>query len=269
MSAPGVRPGGDGAVDLHGFGGDRVRAVITTRTGGVSTGPYASLNLGLHVGDDPAAVVENRRRAAGMIGLGLEDLVFLRQSHGAAVAVVGREDRGRGATDEGSAVEGVDAAVTTTPGVGLVVMAADCVPVVLVDVAAGVLGCVHAGWRGLTSGVVGSAVEVMAELGARPGQLEVVVGPAIAADAYQVGEDVRSAVEAAFGGAADRLAPPDGTGRWTFDLHAATLLALGEAGVDRTRTTVSPTPTGPGTPYFSDRAVRPCGRHAALAVLTR
>ncbi|MGH9091394.1 MAG: polyphenol oxidase family protein, partial [Acidimicrobiales bacterium] len=145
-----------------------VDAVVTTRHGGVSTGPYGSLNLGLHVGDDPAAVVENRRRAAAAIGAALGDLVVAEQVHGSAATVVGREARGRGTLDAGDAVPATDALVTAAPGTVLVTLVADCVPVVLFDPAARVLATVHAGWRGTAGRVVAAAVDAMTALGARP-----------------------------------------------------------------------------------------------------
>ncbi|HTO01936.1 MAG TPA: polyphenol oxidase family protein, partial [Microthrixaceae bacterium] len=142
-----------------------VETVVTTRGGGVSTGVYESLNLGLHVGDDPAAVIENRSRAAGAIGLGLDDLVFCKQSHGRAVEHVGVADRGRGTRSDLDAIADTDAMVTTDAGVGLVIMVADCVPIVLVDPVSRVLACVHAGWRGTTQRVVTETVDRMVDLG--------------------------------------------------------------------------------------------------------
>ncbi len=142
-------------------------AAVTTRRGGVSRAPYDSLNLGLHVGDDPGAVVANRARAAGAFGAELDSLVFARQVHGADSAFVGRADAGRGARAEEDAVADADVLVTTTPGVTLVIMVADCVPLALVDPQAGVLAAVHAGWRGTAAGVVGAALGAMIERGAR------------------------------------------------------------------------------------------------------
>ncbi len=248
------------------FAGLPVGAVVTTRGGGVSGGPYASLNLGLHVGDDPAAVVENRARAAGAVGLGRDDLVFARQVHGRAAAVVGADDRGRGATSDADALDGVDALVTATPGVGLVVLAADCVPLVLYDPVAHVLGCVHAGWRGTVARVAAAAVEAMAGLGARPGDLLAAVGPAIEPERYQVGPEVADAATDAFGPDAGGLVRPDGTGRWLIDLGAANRRVLLDCGLSQDHVVSAEVGTGDRR-FFSDRAMRPCGRHAAIAVL--
>jgi YfiH family protein len=240
-----------------------VDAVVTTRWGGVSSGPYVSLNLGLHVGDDPELVVENRRRAAGALGLGLDDLVFAHQVHGRGVTQVGVRDRGRRSEDP---VRDTDALVTVDAGVGLVIMVADCVPLVLVDPEARVLACVHAGWRGTVARVAEAAVACMATLGADPARLEVGVGPAIPAARYQVGEDVVSAAEGAFGSHTKRFVELDGTGRWTFDLCAANVEVLVDAGVRVEQVHVAA--VGSDAPdFFSDRAARPCGRFAAIAAL--
>src|SRR5437879_4939939 len=183
-------------------------AVVSARSGGVSSGPYESLNLSLSVGDDPGCVLENRRRLATAFGAKLGDFVFARQVHGAGVRVVTDADRGAGAypLDDaiGSVVEtgeasGADALVTTSPGVVLAILTADCVPVVLHDPAAGVLACVHAGWRGTVAGVTAAALATMQDLGARPADVIAGIGPAIGADRYQVGPDVHQAVTRTFG----------------------------------------------------------------------
>ncbi|HEX6568995.1 MAG TPA: peptidoglycan editing factor PgeF [Acidimicrobiales bacterium] len=248
------------------FDGRPIDALVTTRHGGVSRGPYASLNLGLHVGDDPALVAENRRRSAAALGLALHDMVFCHQTHGRDVAVVGDLDRGRGTLTVDDAVP-ADAVITDTPDVGLAVLVADCVPLVLYDPAAHVVAAVHAGWRGTVAGVTQAAVEAMADLGADPATIVVGIGPAILADRYQVGKDVVDAARDRFGGDIRGIARPDGTGRWTFDLWAANRRLLVETGVLPHNIEVSPVGTGPGTPFFSDRAQRPCGRFAAMARL--
>jgi polyphenol oxidase len=271
MSSPQTSPGlltRDGVPVWTWAAFDRlpVDVAVTTRDGGVSTGEYASLNLGLHVEDDSDHVIENRRRAAAALRSELGDLVFCNQRHGCDVAVVGPPDRGRGTLDHGDAIP-CDALVTGSSEVGLVVMVADCVPLVLHDPGAHVLGCVHAGWGGTTKRITTAAVEAMCGLGARPSSIVAGIGPAITADRYQVGEDVVDAALHCFGGDVEGIVRPDGTGRWTLDLWAANRRLLVEAGVRPGSIEVSTVGTGPGTPFFSDRAARPCGRFAALARL--
>jgi YfiH family protein len=253
-----------------------VTAVVTARQGGVSDSPYATLNLSLSVGDNPANVLENRRRLATALGASPDDFVFARQVHGAGVRVVTAADRGSGAYSLDDALESADALVTAAPGVTLAILTADCLPVVLHDPVAGVLACVHAGWRGTVAGVTAAAMTAMRDLGSRPSDVVAGLGPAIAGDRYQVGPDVHEAVTAAFGAAAaaflqpDRRpgAVPEGQDRWLLDLSAANWHALREAGVPGDRIHASAVPTGTGA-FFSDRAARPCGRLALVASLSQ
>jgi purine-nucleoside/S-methyl-5'-thioadenosine phosphorylase / adenosine deaminase len=251
-------------------------AVVTTRAGGVSAGPYATLNLSLSVGDDPARVLENRRRLAQALGAGPEDFVFARQVHGSAVRVVGEADAGSGAFSLDDAIPDADALVTRSPGVLLAILTADCVPIVLYDPVAGVLACVHAGWRGTVARVSAAALAAMQTLGSRPSQVIAGVGPAASPARYQVGADVHGAVTDAFGpaAAADFIRPDDVPDRWLLDLWAANRFLLLEAGVPAAQVHVTDLPTGPLDPtatsdgyFFSDRAARPCGRLALVARL--
>jgi polyphenol oxidase len=276
-------------------------AAVTARAGGVSSGPYASLNLSLSVGDDPARVLENRRRLAAALGADPGDFVFARQVHGAGVRIVAEADRGSGAFTLDDAVEDADALVTRSPGVALAILTADCVPIVLHDPVAGVLACVHAGWRGTVARVCAAAVAVMQSLGSRPSDLIAGVGPAVAPARYQVGPEVHQAVTQAFGaapasaspdppapGTAPASASPDppapGTapafispdpaapGRWLLDLWSANRHVLREAGLPDAQIHITNLPTGPTGPdspgfFFSDRVARPCGRLAMVARL--
>ena len=245
-------------------------AAISARSGGVSSGPYESLNLSLSVGDDPGRVLENRRRLAAAFGAAPGDFVFARQVHGAGVRVVTEADRGSGAFSLDDAINGVDALVTTSPGVVLAILTADCVPIVLHDPVAGVLACVHAGWRGTVAGVTAAALATMQDLGARPADVIAGIGPAIGADRYQVGPDVHQAVTRTFGPAAAQFIRPDppAPGRWLLDLQAANRHALRQAGVPGPRIHTTDIPTGPVPGhFFSDRTARPCGRLALAARL--
>lgn len=220
-----------------------VDALLTTRADG-------------DLGADPAACGPNRARVLTALGWDAGAVVWARQVHGRRVAVV----------DGPVAPEAVeaDALVTATPGLGLAIKVADCVPLVLYDPAARLLGAVHAGWRGTTLRAAEAAVAALAGLGADPGRLVAGIGPCIAADRYQVGVEVAEAARAAGLGEAVR---PDGTGRWTFDLVAANRRVLADAGVPPGLVEAAGGDTGPGTPFFSHRAEAPCGRVALLARL--
>ena len=222
-------------------------AAVTARDGGVSSGPYATLNLSLSVGDDPARVLENRRRLAAALGANPGDFVFARQVHGAGVRIVGPADRGSGAFTLDDAVPDTDALVTTSPDVVLAILTADCVPIVLHDPVAGVLACVHAGWRGTVARVPAAAVAAMQSLGSRPSDILAGVGPAVAPARYQVGPDVHQAVTQAFGPAAATFLRPDpaAPGRWLLDLWSATRHVLREAASPTPRSTPPPSPPAP------------------------
>lgn len=252
----------DGASD-HG-----VVVAVTTRHGGRSLAPYDTLNLGLHVGDRHGAVIDNRARAAAAFGVDLGTVVFARQVHGAEAVHVGRGDGGRGTRAEADAVPDADILVTTTPGVTLAILVADCVPLALVDPDAGVLAAVHAGWRGTAAGAVGCALRAMEGSGARVERVRAFLGPAVHPDRYQVSEEVRRALSAAVHPVAldGAVARPDGPGHWLVDLVAANRQQLLTGGVPAGHITDSRASTA-DEGFFSDRAQRPCGRFALLARL--
>jgi YfiH family protein len=241
---------------------------VSTRRGGVSEGAYDSLNLGLHVGDDPDRVVANRERAARAFGVPLDTVVFAEQVHGAGVSVVGAAEQGRGTRRMGDAVPATDILVTTTVGTTLAILVADCVPLALVDPVAGVLAAVHAGWRGTAARAVAHAMEAMARLGARPDRTMAYLGPAVLPARYQVTAEVPRALAGAVAPAPlhPDVARPDGADHWHVDLVAANRQQLVEAGVGVARIFESGTSTADDD-LFSDRAARPCGRFGLLARL--
>jgi YfiH family protein len=249
------------------FDGGSLRADVTTRAGGVSSGPYASANLALHVGDADGDVLENRSRAAAAFGVALDDCVFAEQAGGTAATRVFDAMRGRGARSLSGALPGTDALVTTDPGAVLVILVADCVPIVLYDAAARVLALVHAGWRGTVSGVIPTAVALMGAAGADPSRVVAAIGPTISAETYQVGADVGEAARSAFGADAPRVLVPDGTGRFLLDLVGAARMQLAQCGLDTARVHTASMTTGADTPFFSHRADEPCGRFAVMARL--
>jgi polyphenol oxidase len=247
-----------------------IDAAVTAQAGGVSDGPYATLNLSLSVGDDPARVLENRRRLAAAFGAKPGDFVFARQVHGAGVRVVGEPDAGSGAFGLDDAIDAADALVTASPAVVLAILTADCLPVVLHDPVAGLLACVHAGWRGTVAGVTAAALAAMQDLGSDPSDVIAGLGPSVAGDRYQVGPEVHQAVTQAFGSAAAAFIRPDAVpDRWLLDVSGANRHALVQAGVPSAQIHVTSHSTGPAGAgeFFSDRAARPCGRLALVARL--
>ena len=255
------------------FHGDGVTAIVTTRHGGMSTGVYASLNLGDHVGDDPEAVRENRRRLAA--ALGVDRLTVADQQHGARVAVIDAALAGRGhagAADARAALPATDAMVTDLPGVALATIVADCAPVVLFDPTRRVAGVAHCGRRGAVLGVLPRTVETMrGRFGCRAEDLLVGIGPAIGADSYEIGDAEAAQVAAVFGAAsAPGLLRPTRPGHATFDLVAALHVQLRNAGIEDRNVHAMGVDTRASTEdFFSDRAARPCGRFMAVIVLTR
>lgn len=182
-----------------------------TRQGGVSTGPFASLNCSLWSRDSADAVLQNRARAAQALGAHPAALVGLTQVHGAvAVRVTAPWVPGAGAR--------ADAMVTDRPGVALGVITADCAPILLVDAAAGVVGAAHAGWRGAVGGIIEATVAAMSAIGAEPRRIAVAIGPCIAQASYEVGPDLYAAVLRASPGAGRYFIPGGQADHWQFDL---------------------------------------------------
>ncbi|MCI0386850.1 peptidoglycan editing factor PgeF [Streptomyces sp. CNQ085] len=161
----------------------------TDRWGGVSAAPYDELNLGGAVGDDPGAVRANRELTAGALGLDPAAVVWMNQVHGREAAVVTGPWRGDAPC--------ADAVVTARRGLALAVLTADCVPVLLADPAAGVVGAAHAGRPGLVAGVVPAVIEAMRSLGADPARTAVRIGPSVCGGCYEVPERMREEVAAA------------------------------------------------------------------------
>ncbi|MFD9741724.1 peptidoglycan editing factor PgeF [Umezawaea sp. NPDC059074] len=203
----------------------RIRRVLTTREGGVSNPPFDSFNLGDHVGDDPAAVAANRKRLAEGIGLDPSRLVWMEQVHGRTVTTVtGPQD---------GPAEATDALVTNEPNLALVVLTADCVPLLLGDPTTGVIAAVHAGRVGARVGVVPAAVKAMGDLGAKPENIEVLLGPAVCGKCYEVPAAMMADVDKHLPGSASksRAAKP------ALDLRAGLWnqlenLGIGKLGVD-------------------------------------
>ncbi|MBX5476699.1 MAG: peptidoglycan editing factor PgeF [Clostridia bacterium] len=213
-------------------------ARFSTRAGGVSEGPWSTLNLGLHVGDAPDRVDANRRRWLEALGRKPESVVWLRQVHGADVVAVG------GAHGRPPSPPEADGAVTADPACTLVILVADCVPVFLVDPEARVVGLVHAGWRGTVARVAARAVDVMVDrFGAAPERVRAWIGPHIRDCCYEVDEPVVARIEAEFGIVAGMLRPGR-PGRAWLSLAAANRRVLADAGVPPAQVGESPDCTG-------------------------
>ncbi len=195
-----------------------------TRQGGVSQGPYASLNCALSGGDDPALVAQNRALVAEALRVAPENLLGVTQVHG--IAVVRVEALWRAGDGQKA-----DAMVTAMPGVALGVITADCAPVLFCDAQAGVAGAAHAGWRGAAAGVLEATVAAMEQIGARRDSIAAVIGPCIAQASYEVGEDLRAEVAAGFADAASFFAAGRRPGHWQFDLAGYCVARLRAAGV--------------------------------------
>lgn len=197
---------------------------VTDRVGGASQGPWAGLNLGAHVGDAAEAVETNRHRLAHSLQISPDALRFMRQQHGAGVQdVSGRP--GRPAQTRAYGEPACDALVTDDPDLALVVLVADCTPVLIVDRVAGLAAAVHAGRKGLVAAVVPAAVARMRQRGAA--ELQAVVGPSICGRCYEVPEPMR-AEAAAVSAAAHSVS---WTGTPAIDVAAGVLEQLAAAGV--------------------------------------
>jgi len=226
-----------------------LRAFSTTRPGGVSEGEYGSLNLGLSSGDDPARVARNRalvrRHLPG-------DPRWLRQVHGIVVADLD--------TLEAGEVAQADAAAVSLPGVVAAVLTADCLPVVLGRADGARIAVAHAGWRGLSAGVLEASVEA---LGGDPGEALAWLGPAIGPEAFEVGPEVREAFLDADGGAVGAFLP-HGTGKYLADLYALARRRLARAGVGKVHGGGRCTRSEPEA-FFSYRRARSSGRQGTFA----
>ena len=197
----------------------RVRAVTTTRWGGVSAPPFDGLNLAAHVGDDPACVAENRRRLAAVLGCA-EPPAWLEQVHGCTVveAEIARH---------AAAPMPADAAWSATLGQPCGVLTADCLPVLLCNRAGTQVAAAHAGWRGLAGGVLPATVAHLAD---PPTELLAWLGPAIGPTAFEVGDEVRAVFLALDAGNAECFQPSP-AGRWLADLYALARRQLHSLGV--------------------------------------
>ena len=208
-----------------------VRALISTRSGGVSRGPFASLNLGDHVGDDPECVAKNRAIFAGEAELEPTDILWLKQVHGVRVADLDQN------SVSGESPLIADAATTTVSKKGCVVMTADCMPVLLCDRSGSRVAAVHAGWRGMEQGVIQQALQYFDA----PSEVIAYLGPTISKKHFEVGAEVKVAFESRYAeyASAFRLKSPKGgcegedgyVNKYLGDLYAVARMLLNKEGV--------------------------------------
>lgn len=195
-----------------------------TREGGVSTGPYASLNCSTRSGDTADNLAENRARVARHMGVQAECLLGVTQVHGPTVITATAPwAAGRGAQ--------ADALVTSNPDLAISVITADCAPVLFSNEQGTVVGAAHAGWRGALSGVLETTIEAMLALGATRDSLSAVVGPCIAQESYETAEDMHTAITSADRQAAQFFAPGKRAGHYQFDLAGWCVFRLQRDGI--------------------------------------
>lgn len=225
-----------------------VRACVTTRQGGVSLPPFDTFNLGDHVGDDPAAVAQNRLRLSGEFDI---QPAWLKQVHGLAVADA----------DPSRVVE-ADASWTNRPGIACTVMTADCLPVLFCDQAGTQVAAAHAGWRGLAGGVLEATLD---RLNVPPAQVLVWLGPAIGPQAFEVGLEVRDAFTAVHPEAARAFVDGERPGKLMADIYALARIRLAARGV--TAVYGGGLCTVSDERFFSYRRIPQGGRFASLVWL--
>lgn len=268
--ALGLRAMPEGARSIWAWQADPRRFPAThgvfARNGGVSRPPFATLNLGLHTGDDAHAVVANRKAALATLGLSLDDAVAAEQVHGERVAEVGASHRGMGAFEYASAVRGVDALITSAKGVALFGYFADCLPVLISDRQGAWIGLAHAGWKGSVLGIASNAVRALKSRGVGAERLRVALGPCIGPCCYEVGDEVALAFQERYG---DSVVKRTRSGKRSVDLTLANTLALIAEGVAPDSIIQSRLCTACRTDlFFSHRVEGPqTGRIAAVIAL--
>lgn len=216
-----------------------------TRQGGVSTGPYASLNCSTKSADDPARVRQNRALAVRAIGADPALLFGINQVHGTEVACFT-------SNSIPSPPPTADAMVTNQTGITLGIITADCAPVLFADCDARIIGAAHAGWRGAVAGVLEATLNAMQALGALRSRIRAAIGPAIGPASYEVGTDLRDAVLARDARDCHFFTPARRDAHWLFDLPNYCRARLAAAGVTNT-VAVSADTAADAERFFSNR----------------
>lgn len=210
-----------------------IRHFVSTRTGGFSDPPFDSLNLGFHVGDDPEHVLKNRKRLAATIGIPLDHATIGRQIHSGNVTIISEESRGKGCAHHNGAINATDAMVTAVPDICVMILVADCVPMLFLDPVRRVIGVAHAGWNGTLQCVAQNTVRVMEKaFGSSPQDIVVGMGPSIGPCCYEVGPEVISRIQSTFHTTKEYIVNESKDGKGYFDLWKANLKQLLHAGVE-------------------------------------
>jgi len=205
---------------------------VSCRMGGCSSPPYASLNLSFNVGDDPQKVLKNRQRLAKAIGSPLSNLTTAKQIHDCRVTVVSEPLRGNGATDYSGAIDATDAMVTRVPEICLMILLADCVPIILYDPVKGVVGVAHAGWKGTLQSIAQKTVHIFQkDFGSSPQDMVAAIGPSIGPCCCEVGPSVLSQIEDLWGTRQRYIRKESSGNKGHFDLWEANLRQLVQAGI--------------------------------------
>ncbi|MDO4280621.1 MAG: peptidoglycan editing factor PgeF [Peptococcaceae bacterium] len=211
---------------------------FSTRHGGKSTFPYASLNLGLHTGDNISTVRDNRDRFLREFGISPGEAVSLHFIHSNHVLPVSERDGGKGYHTGDDALGNADGMITNIPRRALVITYADCIPILFYDPAHRAIGACHAGWRGTAAGIAMETVKTMQRIyGTNPADLLAAVGPGIDPDHFEVGQDVYDAVSVHTPNPA-RLFRDKGGGKYLFDIWQANIDQLTTTGVPRAQITL-------------------------------
>jgi polyphenol oxidase len=205
---------------------------ISTRLGGLSLPPYTSFNLAFHVDDNPAIVLNNRELLAVSLNIPLSNFVTAQQVHQANVAIITDSMRGKGSVDFDSAIPATDAMVTDIPNICLMILTADCVPILLFDPKRNVIGIVHAGWKGTVNFIAQKTVKAMqVHFGCSPTEIIAGIGPSIGPCCYEVGADVIIEFERMMPDKLGTILKKNSNGKKYLNLWAANTIQLRQFGI--------------------------------------
>ena len=250
---------------------DRIVAAFTTRHPGKAEASSENLNIGLHTGDNPVRVIENRKLVFDALGLDATAFTAAKQVHGDNVRRVTAEQRGKGAASHDDAIPSTDALITDVPGIPIGAFTADCVPVFLYDPVRAAVGIVHAGWRGTVRSIASKAVQRMEEeFGSNPSDMWAAIGPSIGPCCYEVGREVFDEFQERFR-YAHLLFQEEAGEKWHLDLWLANRRQLEESGIPEERTINDRICSACNSNhYFSARKLGPrAGRTLSVIAITR